>query len=161
MDLQDGDWLSRQPEDARKGFAAPVFLRWASSLASGGIESEYTLMMVNDRVNLHADIIMGHPDLMFRLAATCGLGKKKRHEWIAGPKRKSANNPARALLEQVHPLAALDEIDLLMTLYTEVEFEDLANGSGLPTDETKAAVKAFRQDRASVPAAQSTKKRSG
>ena len=148
VDLNDGEWLSRQSPEARKAFAPPVFLRFASAIQARELESGYTIMMVNDRVNKHANEIMSqHPDLIFKLAASCGLGTKQDHKWIANSKRKAVQGGARGLIELAHPDAKPDEIDLLLTLYTEDEYQELADGSGLPIDEQKAAVKAFKKNR--------------
>jgi len=143
MDTRDGGWLGRQPEEARKGFAAPVFLRWASAVQDGPA-GEATIWLVNERVNIGALDMMGpHPELLFRLAASCGLGTRQRHEWLGMPSRKATSNKARELVERFYPTANAWEIDMLLRQHTRDTFQQFVNETGCTPDEAKEAMKAY------------------
>lgn len=142
MDRRDGGWLERQPEENRKGFAPPVFLRWASAVKDGP-EGEAMMILINERVNIGANEMMSqHPELLFRLAASCGLGPQK-HEWLGMPARKASSNAAAALIERFHPEANPREIEMLLRQFTPETFEGFVNESGCAPDEAKEAMKAY------------------
>jgi hypothetical protein len=148
VDRLDGDWLDRQPEENRKGFAAPVFLRWASAIDGGDFAQEYTISLVNDRVNLYANELMSkYPDLLFRLAASCGVGDRQRHVWLPLAKRKGpsvhSGNAAWQLVAEFNPSASEAEIDLLMGLHTADSFRAFAEDAGLQQDSSKEVLKAY------------------
>lgn len=145
VDKCDGAWFAKQTEEVRKAFAAPVFLRWAASVAGDGINHEYMLCAVNDRVNVNADIIMSsHPELMFRLAASCGVGRKLKHEWVPTHGRRGGKaNKAFDLIARFHPSANDTEIEMLMSMYTKETFKAFAEEAGLTPEEVKDAVKSF------------------
>lgn len=145
VDKHKGDWFAEQPEEARRAFAAPVFLRWASSVAGNGLAHEYMLTMVNDMANNGADTFMtAHPEMLFRLTATAGLGKKVQHEWIPMAGRKSSKaSKAYDLIQRFNPAANNREIELLMHLHTKESFKEFAEGSGLMPEDIKEAIKAF------------------
>ncbi len=144
-DKRDDNWLERQPEEVKKGFAAPVFLRWAATVASGNADIDrYMLMHVNDKANITANDYMGaHPDLLFRLVAACGLGQRLRHEWLPMPGRMRVSNAARDLMMRFHPHASDREIDLLMSIHTRGSFEQFVEDTGISTKEAKEALKAY------------------
>jgi len=148
VDKQDGDWFDRQPEDNQKGFAPPVFLRWISSIDGGEFAQEYTLTLVNDRVNLFANELMTkYPDLLFRLAASCGVGEKQRHAWLPLAKQKGSSvhskNAAWQLVAEYNPSASETEIDLLVALHTADSFKAFTEDAGLQADESKEALRAY------------------
>lgn len=144
VDQQDGGWFERQSEEAQKGLAAPVFLRWASAIAGDGIAGEYTLMMVNERLNVDADLIMTeYPDLFFRMAASCGIGQRARHEWVPMPGRTKVSNDAWDFIASIHPMANNSEIDIAFSQYTSETFKDLVDGAGLMPKDAKEIVQAY------------------
>jgi hypothetical protein len=145
VDKRNGGWFAQQPEEARRAFAAPVFLRWASSVAGNGAAHEYMLTMTNEMANKGADIFMtAHPEMLFRLTASAGLGKKVQHEWIPMAGRKSSKaSKAYDMIAHFNPEANIREIELLLHLHTKESFKEFAEGSGLMPDVIKEAIKAF------------------
>ena len=148
MDTRDGGWLERQPDDARKEFAPPVFLRWASAVSDGLEETAYMLSEVNTRVNIGAEAMMTqYPDLMFRLAASCGYGQRLRHQWIAGTSRRSKADPLLERIAAFFPLASRDELDRVLRLHTKETLKSLLEDHGTPPDEIKEALKHYGKRR--------------
>ncbi len=141
-DKNQSDWLSKQPEDARKEFAPLVVLRWAATV-EGPQEAAYMLWMVNERVNLHLFDLSKHPDLVFRLLASCGLGSAQKHQWIAPHKRKGGANKAFDFLATLHPEANDREVDMLLSKYTKETFTQLVKDCGVQPDAAKELVKAY------------------
>jgi hypothetical protein len=144
LDRCDGDWLSKQSEDVRKEFTPLVAMRWMATLADGP-QSAYMLWLVNERVNGHMfDLSSKHPDLIFRLLASCGLGvAKNNHQWLPGVSRKHANNAAADLLLEWFPEANDVEISLLLSKYERAEFRKFIDECGVQPNDVQNVVKAF------------------
>lgn len=143
VDRKDGDWFMRQPEDARKTLAPPVFLRWTSAITDGK-RAASLLINVNDRVNAHMwDMATTHPELVFRLAATCGKGRVERHQWIALPKRAATVSKALALILDDNPGANNLEANMLLSLHTKDSFAAWVDARGLQPAEVKEVIKSY------------------
>ena len=141
-DRGDGDWLGRQPADAQKDFAPTVVLRWAAALNNGS-EAAYMLWLINERVNGHLYDLAKHPELIYRLIASCGLGKPQRHQWLSAPSRKNANNAATNLLLTCYPEANDMEISLLLGQYDRDGFLQFIDECGIQPTESKDVVTAY------------------
>lgn len=141
-DLRQRDWLSKQPEDSRSAFAPIVVTRWAATVADGQ-EAACALWLVNERVNLHLFDLTRHPDLVYRLLASCGLGKKLRHEWLDG--KRAATRPAKLneLIQEYHPEANDREIDMLIEQYDRTSFAEFVADTGKQPEEIKELLKAY------------------
>jgi len=121
IDRRDLGWLSRQAEDVRKEFSAVTAIRFASN-ADDGVDAGVLLWTINQRVNRHLFDLHQHPDLSYRLLASCGLKRSvPRGRWLAGP-RRSTDNAALRLLADYHPAANERELRLLLALYSRTEF---------------------------------------
>ncbi len=142
IDRHDLDWLDHKDEDAKKEFAPPVVLRWASAIEGNGQMAEYYLLSVNERANVHGDEVMSqYPDLFYRLIASCGIGSGQRHQWIAGAARKKSSSKTKAFFETQHPMASDQEIDLLISLHTPQSLTDLVRSAGLSPQDEAAILK--------------------
>lgn len=141
MDQRQKDWLERQPEDTQKEFRAPVVLRWASAVEDGP-EAEYQLLAMNEVVNQHLWQLSAYPDLVFRLMASCGLGRKLRHQWIGMPEKAALGGKAKDLLARFHPSANDTELLMLLRLMSTEDFKAFVQTAGCAPDEEKEAIKA-------------------
>jgi hypothetical protein len=141
-DKNDGEWFSKQPQDAQKEFAAPVVLRWGATV-NDGLASVFTLLLVNERVNVHLYDLYKHPELTYRLLASCGTGESQRHQWIPPHKKKGASNKAYDLLAKHNLDANSGELELLMSLHTKESFSKFVDECGIPTAEAKEIIKAY------------------
>lgn len=144
VDRRDTGWLHRQAEAVRKDFAPLVMMRWVATV-SDGPEAVYMLWAINERVNGHLFDFAKHPDLMFRLMASCGIGKKLNHQWLAGPVHKVHSNAASRLLHEHYPEASDAEIALLLTLYDRPAFLRFIDECGVQEKDAKDVVKAYDQ----------------
>lgn len=143
MDRRDADWLAQQPADVRQEFVPLVAMRWATGIPDGAA-AVMMLWLINQRVNRHLfDISTGHPDLCYRLLASCGLNKPLRHDWIKGPGQGANENKALRLLATHHPDANDDELHLLLSLHTRETFEQYVLECGMQKDEVKDYLKAY------------------
>lgn len=143
IDRRKLNWLDDQPEEAKKGFAPPVVLRWAAGV--DGAASERYLLAVNASANMFSkDLWSQYPDLLYRLMASCGNGMKQRHVWVPFPSKKK-NNPgkARDLLERLYPHYNDMEVDLVMSRFTPETFVEFVQGCGLDPSEEKEVLKSY------------------
>ena len=144
IDRRDGDWFGRQPAEAQKTFAPPVAQRFAVTVADGA-EAAYMLWMVNERVNRRLYDLYKHPELTYRLLASCGLGVLQKHQWLAGATRRHAGNIAVDLLASQHPEANDDEIAFLLSQYDRDGFGQYLDECGIQPAEAKQLIKAYDQ----------------
>lgn len=141
MDMREHGWFERQSEDARKEFAPIVALRWASNVSDGDA-AEWYLRGINERVNRNLWELSRHPELVFKLMSSCGIGMRQRHQWLNMPQRRGGGGKAREFLWNLHPEANGDELDLLLRSYSAEEFRLLTEDAALTPDEAKEAQKA-------------------
>jgi hypothetical protein len=141
-DRRDGDWLAKQPEDARKEFAPLVAMRWATGVRDSGTAA-YALWLINRRVNRHLFDFHQHPDLCYRLLASCGLALGDVPEWLPGPRRTAGENAALRLLAEHHPMASDAELRMLLGSYSRDDFSQFLGDCGMPKDKVKDYLKAY------------------
>jgi len=142
IDQNDGDWLTRQAEDVRKAFKPLVVMRWAATV-NDGPQATYMLWMINERVNQYLFELYHHPDLVFRLLASCGLGTVQKHQFISFPGQRSHLNSAAKLLQDVYPYASESEIQLLLALFDHASFKQFVDDCGIQPDEAKEMIKQY------------------
>lgn len=142
MDKCDGSWFSKQPEDAQKEFAPVVAIRWAATVKDGEY-SPLMLSLINERVNAHLFDLYKHPDLVFRLMASCGLGVSLAHQWVAGIKRKADTNKAFEILAKHYPEANDQELDYVMSCHTKASFSEFLSQCGIQPDQAKEIMKSY------------------
>lgn len=139
IDRHDLDFLRRVSEDEAKSFAPPVVLRWASS--SDNRTAEY-LCDINEVANVHHYALYQHPELQYRLMASCGKGRSERHNWI--PSGKTSQLEARRkFVQQYYPYANTQECDIIISKLTGEVLDEFLLGTGLQNDEIKRVRKLF------------------
>lgn len=141
IDNHDGDWLAKQSDDVKKEFAPLVIQRFVATV--DGPDAPLMLVLVNERVNLHLFDLQRHPDLSYRLLASCGLGKPLKHQWLSGHRRKTESNKAYNLLAKQYPEANDREISFLMSRHTKNSFADLLSECGIQVAEAKEIMQAY------------------
>ena len=143
VDKRDMGFLERQEPDAKKEFAPPVVLRWASAVR--GPQAENYVWLVNEIANVDFHVLHQHPELQYKLIAMCGCGKRQDHQWIPPAKVTRQAPKLHAFLSKYHPLASAKEIDLLINLHTLETFIEFVNGSGADPQESKDLIDAFKK----------------
>jgi hypothetical protein len=143
IDRRDKDFYSTLTEEARKGFAPPVVLRWASAVRDGP-NSEHYIWLVNERVNVNFHDIWDHPELQYKLLASCGTGKNERnHQWVAMAGKMKKADKVRTFIGQFWPDANDTELYILLNQFTDESFEDFVLSSGSTPDEIKEVMEAY------------------
>ncbi len=140
IDRHDLEYYTELSPEDKKGFASPVAMRFASAVESN--MRDWYLIAVNERSNLHHYDLYQHPDLQFRLLASCGMGRMERHVWIAagGSKEKARAN----FILRYWPEANDLEISIILQHFQEGDnLDSFLQGSGLQVDEVKKIKKLF------------------
>lgn len=142
IDKRDKDFFSGLSDDQRKGFAPPVVLRWASSVNDGDISENY-IWLVNERANINFHDIWEHPELQYKLLASCGSGKSQRHHWIPMVGKRKKNDKVRNFISEFWPDANDFEIEILLNQFTDSSFEEFVFSSGATPQEIKEVMQEY------------------
>lgn len=142
IDKRDLGFFSRLSDEEQKGFAPPVVLRWASAVSDGST-SEITAWLVNERVNINFWEIADHPELQFKLMASCGQGRGQRHQWVPMVGRAKKSDRVRDFLIQFWPDANDTELDIIFGQFTDDTFEEFVLSSGEAPDTIKEVLEAY------------------
>jgi hypothetical protein len=141
-DRRDFGFFTRLSDDQKKGFSAPVILR-AASIIGDGPQAARQIEKVNERANLNFHALYKHPDLQYRLIASCGTGRQQFHPWIAGAKSGKKTDKVTLFLARFHPTANDFELDILLSKFTDETFRQFVRSSGITDAEEKEVLEAY------------------
>jgi len=101
--------------------------RYVSSVKGNRESQELAVFKTNEYYNKNwNELGTRHPKLQWQLLCQAGnTGKIEYHQWI-GFKKKTSNNNAVKLLEQIYPTMKQDEVELLAGLSSKKELKELA-----------------------------------
>ena len=102
--------------------------RYASSVSGTREAQELAVVMTNQIYNKNwNELGTRHPKLQWQLLCSLHNANSdiRRHNWI-GFKKKTGNNNAVKLLQQIHPNMKQEEVELLARLSTKKELQQLA-----------------------------------
>ena len=142
IDRRDMNFFDNLTEDQRKGFAAPVILRWASAVRDGAA-SEHHIWLVNERANVNFWDLWEHPELQYKMMASCGYGRGQRHEWIPMVGKKKKADEVLIYLAKYWPDANDYEIEIILNQFTDESFEDFVLSSGCSPEQAKEVIAAY------------------
>lgn len=142
IDRRDFNWLARQPEDVAKEFNGFITLRMAASFAQDSDRTAEALWLLNERVNNHLFDLGKHPDLVFRLLATCGRGSLRR-KFMKPPRRANGTNKAVELLQKHYPFANHREIGVLLSQHTRESFQSFVADCGKSNTELNEIMQSY------------------
>lgn len=143
IDRRDMEFYDRLTDDQKKGFAPPVALRAASGLQYDGPLSEHYIWLINERANVDFYNIWEHPELQYRLLASCGVGRTQRHKWIANAPKGRKADKVTDFIGRFWPDANDAELSIIMKQFTDETFEDFVLSSGCTPDEAKEVMEAY------------------
>jgi len=134
LDRNDFDFYSRLDKEQKKAFSPWLAMRYASS--ASGTDAYHYLLMVNDLVNVDFSSLKKHPELQWKLLATCGIGHTSYHKYIQ-PGKKKAKTKLHKFLVELYPTLNEKERDLLLALNDKDDLTQLAKDNGLSDKEIK------------------------
>ena len=139
IDRNDFGYFSRLDEDYKKAFGPWITMRCASS-ADKKWDAYHYLIMVNRTVNINFSLLKKHPELQWKLLASCGKGSTVYHPWVA-PVKKRKKSKLEALLLKRYPTLSKEELILLVEINSEDDLKSLARDMGLEEKEIKELFK--------------------
>jgi hypothetical protein len=138
LDRNDFDFYSRLDKEQKKAFSPWLAMRYASS--ASGDDAYHYLLMVNDLVNVDFSSLKKHPELQWKLLATCGIGHTSYHKYIQ-PGKKKVKPKLHKFLVELYPTLNEKERDLLLALNDKDDLTQLAKDNGLSDKEIKELFK--------------------
>lgn len=157
IDDHDFGFYDRLSEDQRKGFAAPVILRFASAMK--GNFADLNLIMTNSRANLDFFDLAAHPDLQWRMLASCGFRVNAQYQWIEMPARKRSTSAVHTFLGEYWPEANETELNLILNQFTRETFIGFLHECGLSPADEKTALDAYDRYTGHAPKKKASKPR--
>jgi len=127
IDKKDYDFYDRLTDEHKKQVAPFLLNRYVSLVKGNADLAAYYLMAGNQRVNSQYFELAKHPKLVWHLLCTVSPGMGTQfHQWV-GHKKKEKNNrdKNRKYIEQLHPTAKPDELDMLVNMYTDKDIKEL------------------------------------
>lgn len=138
LDKNDFDFYSRLDKEQKKAFSPWLAMRYASS--ASGTDAYHYLLMVNDIVNVDFSSLKKHPELQWKLLATCGIGHTSYHKYIQ-PGKKKIKPKLHKFLVELYPALNEHERDLLLAINDKDDLTQLAKDNGFNDKEIKELLK--------------------
>lgn len=138
LDKNDFDFYSRLDKEQKKAFSPWLAMRYASS--ASGTDAYHYLLMVNDIVNVDFSSLKRHPELQWKLLATCGIGHTSYHKYIQ-PGKKKIKPKLHKFLVELYPALNEHERDLLLAINDKDDLTQLAKDNGFNDKEIKELLK--------------------
>lgn len=129
IDRCDFDFYARLSKEDKKAFSPWMVMRYASS--ARGADAYHYLLMVNDIVNVEFNTLKNHPELQWKLLATCGIGHNTFHPWVPPGKGKKKATKIGKFLHDTYPTLNRKEIELLEQMNSKDDLKQLAKDHGM------------------------------
>lgn len=139
IDRRDFDFYSRLSKAEKKAFSPWMTMRYASS--ARGMDAYHYLLMVNDIVNVEFNTLKNHPELQWKLLATCGIGHNTFHPWVPPGKGKTRTTKIGKFLHTMYPTLNRKEVELLEKMNSKDDLKELARSYGMDDKEIKELLK--------------------
>lgn len=140
IDNNDFDFYSRLDAEHKKAFARGVWITMKAASSASSAAAYHYLLMVNDIVNVEFSSLKKHPELQWKLLATCGQGSQTYHPWLQPGKGKTKSKLHKFLLD-IHPGLNEDELNLLLGMNDKEDITLLAQDRGYTDKEIKELFK--------------------
>ena len=127
IDKKDYDFYDRLTDEHKKQVAPFLLNRYVSLVKGNADLAAYYLMAGNQRVNSQYFELAKHPKLVWQLLCTVSPGMGTQfHQWVGHKKKeKNSKDKNRKYIEQLHPTAKPDELDILVNMYTDKDIKEL------------------------------------
>lgn len=131
FDLKNRNFYDDLTAEEKKKFSNYLMLRWGSAVEGNYMEQAVYVLSCNENLNKHFFDINKHPKLQWLCATTVSPGwGAKRHPWIAPKKKVAGESAKRKALREIFPTYKEDEIDVMMTVWTQKDIDNYNKQSG-------------------------------
>lgn len=147
IDRNDFDFYSNLSDELKNVFEPWLIMRFTSHVSADSLVASFYLMEVNNNVNMNFSLLSkkldnpGHPELQWKLLATCGTGKKRNHFPLIKPSKKQKKNKLEGLLMGRYPTLNKDELRLLAEINDTDALKELARDTGMQDKDIKELFK--------------------
>lgn len=146
VDLKITALWDASTDEGRKEIANDLWNlnRYISSVKSNNRDiQEHFVLSVNEYYNKHWFTLQKHPKLLWMLLCVCSYDSKKTfyHEWIGNKKNTGLDNKKTKFLANLYPTKKLSDIEILATMYTDKEIQNLAKDLGWTDSDIKKQLK--------------------
>ena len=118
------------PEE-RKKFSNYLMIRWGSAVEGSRELQEFYVISTNERLNKHFFDVNKHPKLQWLMATSVSPDMGSfRHNWIAPKKKEAGASAKRKALQEIFPTYKDDEIDVMMTMWSQKDIDAYNKASG-------------------------------
>lgn len=137
LDKKDYGLYDRLDDIEKKELSAWVLMRFMSSCENN---PEIYLLSINENVNDGFALLSPHhKKLLTLMLATCGVGSRQNHKWIAPPKgSKKAGDPLLDVLREMLPDKNNQELEIFKKAHTDDEMKDYLMMCGIEEKQIQA-----------------------
>jgi hypothetical protein len=114
-------------DEQKKEFSPWLVSRYMSSVSGRG--SEFMLLSVNKTVNRWMGSLSNHKELVWMLLASCGIGGKVPHVWIAPPKKGTST--LHDVFKKADPTLNDTEVGILLKTMSESDIKQFMIDNGV------------------------------
>lgn len=136
IDRRNMDFWNGITDEQKKEFSPWLIQRWAASAEGSPGVQEYFIQAVNERSNINMKELKDHPELQWKLLASCGIKKTYRRSWIGAAKGIKKDRVTEFIAE-LYPSAGEQEIELMRVINDESELKQIAEQMNLKRSEIK------------------------
>ena len=112
-------------------------MRWASSVGNKVFNIvAHHLLLTNDFVNVHFNVLSKHPKLQWLLLTITGTKTGRYHQWIP-PGKRGKKDKLKEFVYINNPTWNEEELELFFTVNTKKELEEYVSSFGLTPKQTK------------------------
>ena len=134
FDRKNRGFYDSLTDEEKKKFSNYLMIRWGSTVDGSTDLQGFYVVACNERLNKNFFAINRHPKLQWLTCTTVSPGMgTQRHQWIAAGKRKPKNQVLATLLK-LYPAAKTDELELLSTMLSKKEIDQLVRDHGNDED---------------------------
>lgn len=147
LDLRKKDYYDNLNEEQKKQIQPFVLMRYISTNSNPDIHT-LSLIATNEIVNVHFWDFSKDKDLQWRLMATCGIGQKSYHKWIAN-KKHTTKNKLNTFLKDYYKkrnwVLNDTELKIIISNLDQNKLKEMCEDEGLQKNELKDIINEFKK----------------
>jgi hypothetical protein len=137
VDTRDHDFYDNLTDEEKKAFSPYILMRYTSNVQGDKDLQEWFLETTNEYVNKnHWTLSKNHKPLLWKLFASCGIGQKVYHPYLANGKKAKVDKIEK-LLAELYPAKKIDDIKLMAKLMSKQDRDDLFDSMGFDKKQRK------------------------
>lgn len=117
-------------DEQKKQVSFWLLNRYVSTVQGSQEKQQLAIFKTNEYYNKNYMEVSKHPELQWQLLCMSGATEKiEYHPWI-GFKKKTSNNKRLKILQEIYPNTKEDELELLASISTKKDIQELAEEHG-------------------------------